>query len=450
MRVQLRYATYGLAAIFLLVPFQAFLTTWLGAQLGHIDLFRIWKELLLVPLTAFALWIIITKPIARGWLWKTRLLQLILIYVGLHAVLGLLALVSNRVTPEALIYALLINTRFLIFFAVVFVVASYDDWLADHWRKLIMYPAAVVVLFGLAQIWLLPPNFLSHFGYGDATIPALHTVDQKLEYQRIQSTLRGPNPLGAYLVIIASALIWQLLREKRRLPQQLAFGIATLCALFYTYSRSAWLGLVLAGLVMTWLWLPTRRAKQWALTVAAVMLVGFAGLTVGLRNNDRFQNIVFHTDENSQSSDSSNADRSSSLRSGLNDVVSEPWGRGPGTAGPASFRNDGFEARIAENYLLQIGQEVGIVGVTVFVGINGLVVYALWRRRGEMAVVLIATWAGITCINLLSHAWADDTLAYVWWGLAGIALARPISTSSGILNKKRKQSNSHDKSSVKA
>jgi hypothetical protein len=23
---------------------------------------------------------------------------------------------------------------------------------------------------------------------------------------------------------------------------------------------------------------------------------------------------------------------------------------------------------------------------------------------------------------MLSHAWADDTLAYVWWGLAGIAM----------------------------
>ena len=24
---------------------------------------------------------------------------------------------------------------------------------------------------------------------------------------------------------------------------------------------------------------------------------------------------------------------------------------------------------------------------------------------------------------MLSHAWTDDTLAYVWWGLAGIAMA---------------------------
>jgi hypothetical protein len=24
---------------------------------------------------------------------------------------------------------------------------------------------------------------------------------------------------------------------------------------------------------------------------------------------------------------------------------------------------------------------------------------------------------------MLSHSWADDTLAYLWWGLAGVAMA---------------------------
>jgi hypothetical protein len=48
----------------------------------------------------------------------------------------------------------------------------------------------------------------------------------------------------------------------------------------------------------------------------------------------------------------------------------------------------------------------------------------LWYRRSEiLARFLLASLAGITFVNLLSHAWADDTLAYLWWGLAGLAIA---------------------------
>jgi len=37
---------------------------------------------------------------------------------------------------------------------------------------------------------------------------------------------------------------------------------------------------------------------------------------------------------------------------------------------------------------------------------------------------LLASLIGLIFVNLVSHAWADDTLAYVWWGLAGIALSQ--------------------------
>jgi hypothetical protein len=49
------------------------------------------------------------------------------------------------------------------------------------------------------------------------------------------------------------------------------------------------------------------------------------------------------------------------------------------------------------------------------------------RRRELLSQILFASLIGITFINFLSHAWTDDTLAYLWWGLAGIALA-PIIT----------------------
>jgi len=112
------------------------------------------------------------------------------------------------------------------------------------------------------------------------------------------------------------------------------------------------------------------------------------------------------------------------LRAGLSDVAHHPIGFGPGTAGPASYYNTGHPTRIAENYFVQIGQETGWLGLVLFILINvgvGMLLYV--RRADPLALSLFASLIGLTFINLFSHAWADDTLAYVWWGLAGVALA---------------------------
>jgi O-antigen ligase len=120
---------------------------------------------------------------------------------------------------------------------------------------------------------------------------------------------------------------------------------------------------------------------------------------------------------------SSNHGHVSALKQGIHDVVHEPLGRGPGTAGPASAYNN-QPARISENFFLQVGQETGLIGLALFLLINGGVGYLLWLRREDpLSLALFASLIGLTAVNLLGHAWADDTLAYIWWGLAGIAMA---------------------------
>ena len=211
-----RVSSYTLAVIFVLLPFHAFFTTWLGASFGHIDLFRIWKELLLVPLTVLAL-VILSRD--KGLLAKLKsswIIRLILGYALLHIVIGLIAFGQHGVTGQALIYSLIINLRLPLIFVICLVIGSKSRWMVDNWQQLILGPAIIVVLFGLLQHFVLGVNFLSHFGYGVGTIPAYQTVDQKIDYVRIQSTLRGSNPLGAYLVLIGVILLAGLVRSKKR------------------------------------------------------------------------------------------------------------------------------------------------------------------------------------------------------------------------------------------
>jgi O-antigen ligase len=174
--------------------------------------------------------------------------------------------------------------------------------------------------------------------------------------------------------------------------------------------------------------------------IGAALILVFAGSVLALRHNDFVENTVFHTDEHSSSNVSSNAAHLSASRGALAQVVHEPFGRGPGTAGPAGEYNSGQPPRIAENYFLQIGQETGWLGLVLFAAIYLLLAGELWRRRQHgLPRVLLASLAGLTVLAMLMHLWTDDTIAYLWFGLAGIALTIPV-TNRGVKSREKSAS----------
>ncbi len=414
----------GLTMVIILVmPFHAFLTVWGSSLVGHYTALRLWKELLLALCVVGVLYLLATDHKIRAHTLSRRLVWVIFAYAALNLVWGLLALNQGDVTAKAMGYGLISNLRFVAFFLVAWAAALRLARLRLHWQWLVYWPAVIVVVFGLLQVFVLPDDFLRHFGYGSNTIAPFETINHNRHYIRIASTLRGANPLGAYLLIPLSLLSVLLLSTKRSWRQVLLL-VATLATLFFSFSRSAWIGASLSVGVILLLNLRTQRAKQVVLLVAAGLLVVAACLTINLRNNRHFENFVFHTQTHSSVKSTSNANHLAALRSGAHDLIRDPLGSGPGTAGPASVYNQPHPSRIAENYFLQVGQETGWLGLVLFMLINAGVGYLLWLRRADpLALSLFASLIGLTFINLLSHAWADDTVAYVWWGLAGIALA---------------------------
>jgi O-antigen ligase len=227
-----------------------------------------------------------------------------------------------------------------------------------------------------------------------------------------------------------SALLVLLVRfpKKSSWPKLLLLAGA-LVTLVGSYSRSAWLGALLAAGFIGLASINTAFIKKYKVQFSAVALsvVIVVGLVAyGLHSSARFQNIVFHTQTHSSSPVSSDQAHLSALSEGIRTVLQAPFGSGPGTSGPASIYNHDAPARIPENYFLEIGEESGILGIVLFVAINLAIGYLLWRRRNSpFALALLAALIGISFVNLLSLAWTDDTLSYVWWGLAGVALAMP-------------------------
>lgn len=419
------------AAVLVWVPFAAFFTTWLSSETGHYTALRGLEDVVVVIGALVALIILCQNPKLRSKLKSQQAIWLIAAYTILEITIGLVALIKHDVSTKALGYGLLVDLRFLGFFVICLIAASQSKWLARNWKALVLIPASVVIAFGLLEHFILSYNFLSHFGYSLKTIAPYETVNSNIGYFRIFSTLRGSDPFGAYLVLIISLALVLILKTKP-LRGKLAYGLLLLGALvdlYYSYSRGAWIGAFLSmALLLIGHNIVNRKGRR-ILGLALVVLLIAVSLSFSLlKNNLTFQTDILHTNSNSPILIGSDNQHFTALKSGLSDIVHQPLGRGPGTAGPASVYNLA-PPRIAENYFIQIGQEVGWVGVILFVLINWLVAKALWLYKFDyLTLGLLSALVGITFINLVSHAWTDNTLSYLWWGLAGIALSPVLSS----------------------
>jgi hypothetical protein len=420
------FANWLIAVVLAGVPFHAFLTVWWSKLVGHYTLLRLWEEILLTILCiVLAGWLVRNGELRRR-VASQPLVRLIAAFVLLTLALGAVALLKHEVTLKALGYGLVVDVRFLVWLVAVWLVASRSDWLQRHWLRLVFWPLAVVAVFAIWQFFVLPDNFLTHFGYDkDVTVAPYTTINQNTQTIRAQSFLRGPNPLGAYLALAAGLLAAIISWAKRSWRVGVLALLAGL-ALFLSFSRSGWIGAFVAVALVGWWRLHSTRAKTILLVGILAIVLVIGGSFVLFRHSSGVQDALLHVHAGSTARQTSNEGHVSAARAGLNDMVHEPFGRGPGTAGPASLYNGNHGMRNSESFYLQIGQELGWAGLFLFIAINVTLAVELWRRRATpLALGLLAALVGLTIANQFAYAWADETLAYVFWGLADLALAVP-------------------------
>lgn len=433
----------SLIGIMVTLPFHALLTTWIGSNAGNLLLWRAWKEVLLTPLFSIGLWYFVRDSKLRGAIWG-RLVNKFIAFYALWHIFNIL--VSPR-DYDAMAQGLAINLRFLLFFVLFQIVLYYKSITRDQLLKIVLIPGIGVVAFGLLQLFILPKDFLTWFGYNkQTTIPPYFTIDEQQNVTRYASTLSGPNTLGAYLAFLLSVLVgaWQSLVDKTKNMQRrgLAGGLvfATLLVLYASHSRSAWIAGVLTIAVYVFLTVP----KRWRLSLIGVGMISVVALSLAgyhYRDSQFVRDVVLHDDPQQGGEISSNNGHIEALRSGLEDVQNEPLlGCGVGCAGPASVRHeDGV--RIAENYYVQVGQETGLIGAGLFIAIIYVVARELYiRRKDSLSLMMFASLVGLSVANLLLHTWADETLAYIWWGtLAVVLYSQPINKTKNKHELKKQQ-----------
>ena len=404
----------GSLLILVLMPFHALLSTWAGTSFGFYLYFKAWKELLLLVLAAITIGLLIKDRALAKKIFDRKINWLILAYCVVHV----LTWIIFRPNTKAAVAGMMTNLRFLVFFGIAQVVYYYRprDFGPERLVRYVLVPFALTIGFALLQILLLPKDFLRHFGYSNATIEPFLTIDQKPDLIRYASTGRGPNQYGAYMLLPVAMLVYVFFKRKAR--RLILVLLPTAAVLFYTHSRSAWLGMAATLVTLCVLQLNRRQLKQVALySLPFIAIVGV--VFYGMRDTYLVQNTLFHTDENSTAAHSSNYEHWANAANAAKDAATHPIGQGPGSAGPASFYNV-KGGKIAENYYIQIAQEVGILGLALFVAINVLLIKQLFPyRRHFWPAVLLASFTGVAVVNIFLHGWADDTLGLVWWGVAG-------------------------------
>ena len=382
-------------------------------------LIKSWKEILMLIAGLMTIYLIYKKK--RFDILRNPIIIAIVGYATLHLV-TLLFMNQGLVASVA---GLAIDLRYLLFFALVYIAMR----LYPEYRKMFIRVgiagALVVLVFALLQVFFLPYDVLRYIGYNKNTIIPYLVVDRNYSFIRINSTLRGPNPLGAYaglvLVLIVAAIVKsKITKDKWPITVVGILSAGGVVALWSSYSRSALVGSVVAIIIVmvTAFW-RKLSTKMWITISVFIILLG-GGLFMA-RNTQFVSNVLLHQNPTSVSVTNSNVGHINSISDSTAQLLRQPLGAGIGSTGSASLL--GNKSEIIENQYLFVAHEIGWLGLAIFVFIFASIQIRLWKLRNNwLALGVFASGIGLALIGILLPVWVDDTVAIIWWGLAAVAL----------------------------
>ncbi|MGD8373699.1 MAG: O-antigen ligase family protein [Candidatus Woesebacteria bacterium] len=410
--------------ILVLLPLHAFLSTWLGTTIGPLLFWKSWKEIWLVLLVPLVILYLCLKPEIYKILYARLVNKVAVLFALVNVVL---AATTARVATEAILVGLAMNLRFLAMFLLAqILIESGNKWAAKI-KQLVPAWLLLVVIFlsvlAILQVTLLPKDFLSAFGYAkEVTIAPYIVLDDNPDALRAFATMRGPNTLGAYLLIGLAFAGYNVVKRKNMVLSLSSLSLG-LIVLFLTGSRSAWLAAVLMLIVGAVTLLPMAQVEKWAKLLVLPVIVTGGVLIWASVNVPALRLAIFHSSPSDPYLfEGSTEDHWQATISGIQGIAQNPIGNGPGYAGPASFYNNG-QAIITEDYFVQLGQEVGVLGLGLFLVICVIVSRELLKNKDANSHILLISFIGLTFMCIFQHTWADDPTGMTWWALAGLYMA---------------------------
>jgi len=419
---------WALLLLVALIPFHAFIVTYLTY------LFKVspnqnfwlafWKEWLLLILILRLIFGAIKN---KKFPFKILLLDKLIIALFVLSVLSILWGTKNLTQG---IWGLRYDFEFLVIY---WIVRALNLERAEIIKlvKVMLGAAAVVVVFGILLAWWLPPNFLERYGYSYAlgwspeislqSNQVIGSFTEGTARHRIISTLAGPNQLGSYLVIIiALATSLAIFAKGNQVKIFSAFlALASLISLYYTYSRSAWLAVLVSILLIVGFWLG-RKVIWFSLVLIGFLLIAWGLSRMGALGN-WFEVVL--------SRDSTTGHWEGIIKT-WQAIKNHPLGLGIGRAGPLTLRFPQNGVLVNESWHWQILTEVGFLGFGLWIWILVEIYRNLVRIYQKIAedrflksvlVGAIAAFSGLLVHGFFLHTWTDISTVVTMWVLVGVS-----------------------------
>jgi hypothetical protein len=410
-----------LLVIFGGIVLHAPLTVGLGTLWPHyVLLIKSWKEILMIIAGFMALFLMY-----RYHQFKKILRDPVIKAIAVYAVLHLVLLMYKPTGFAASLAGLMIDLRYVLFFALVYTAMRLYPQYRKTFIRVGIGGALIVLIFAILQVFILPHDVLKYIGYNLNTISPYLTIDKNQAFVRINSTLRGPNPLGAYACIALTLLVAVIAKkkvDKKKWPIAIfvILSVGGMVALWASYSRSAQIGAIIAILIVlaATFW-HKLSIKVWI--AAGILLVVLGGGLYMARDTSFVSNVILHVNPTGGSSTKSDEGHISSLSEGLKQLVRQPMGGGIGSTGSASLLSN--KSEVIENQYLFTAHEAGWLGLAVFMFIFVAILVRLWRLRNDwLALGVFASGIGLAIIGILLPVWTDDAVSIIWWGLAAVVV----------------------------
>ncbi len=285
-------------------------------------------------------------------------------------------------------------------------------------------PSAIVAFLGFVQYFLggAPSGWVDESIYSGIT-------------QRAVSVFNNPNILGAYLAaMFPIALMLTTSRYKRKI-RVLGGIIATYIAVttILTYSRSAWLALVVAAIIFAVMITPKGILF---LVPTAVLIIALSLIfpdTIGAR----IINFV-------SLADSANNYRITVWNSSWN-LLSDSiwfgigWGEEAFRTAYINYAADGTQyAMHSHSLFMQIAIQTGIIGLIVFLLSVGSVIKKSFtlifdassdKKLAMVSKAAISAASAIMIAGIFDYTWYNFRLMFIFWALLALACAAVNVTS---------------------
>lgn len=415
----LQYLGFALVAY---MPFHVFLSRWLSLYTGGLMVWEMGKDFVTIAALSISLYIII-----RDKLWKNSYIAVLLALSVTYAFMHLVFLLSPALDRHAIVTATLYNGRLFAYLFIGITIGSTSDTeQLKRLQKLLIIVSTITVVFALFQ-YLLPKDLLSHFGYSiERGARPNFFIDDKPQFPRVMATLRDPNSYGAYLILPITMLWLIFLKNIKRNKYKVLLGLLILhiVAILLTFSRSSIIGLSISLLISTTATY-SRQLKYYSRKYVHLILIALIFLVISgiaMRNSSIVQNVVFHSDQTTIEADP-NEKRIAVQQQAVSDIIKNPVGHSPGSAGQVAFGNRKLPGIITENYYLQIAYEIGVLGFVIFLLIL-IITYLLLvkSKKSTIRTVLIGSFWGYVFIALLTHLWSNEAVSVQWWLTAGMVI----------------------------